>query len=135
MAIKQYIGARYVPIMFGDWDSKVAYSPLTIVIYKNNSYTSKKYVPVGIDIGDTNYWAMTGNFNGQINENTTKIADLTTRIENLEKYPSYSAVDETVTFSNAAREASTKNTSDISTTKGANVTYDSANSALVITHN
>lgn len=99
MAIKQYIGARYVPIMFGDWDSKVAYSPLTIVIYKNNSYTSKKYVPVGIDIGDTNYWAMTGNFNGQINENTTKIADLTTRIENLEKYPSYSAVDETVTFS------------------------------------
>ena len=46
---------------------------------------------------------------------------------------------------NAAREASTKNTgditnltdrvNDISTTKGANVTYDSANSALVITHN
>ena len=44
-----------------------------------------------------------------------------------------------------AREASTTNANnittltsrvdDISTTKGANVTYDSANSALVITHN
>ena len=124
MAIKQYIGARYVPIMFGEWDNKVAYSPLTIVIYKNNSYTSKKYVPVGIDIGDTNYWVLTGNFNGQINENTTKIADLTTRIGNLEKYPSYSAVDETVTFSEVSSIETTHtynkvtDTLDIKTVKG-----------------
>lgn len=124
MAIKQYIGARYVPIMFGDWDSKVAYSPLTIVIYKNSSYTSKKYVPVGIDIGDTNYWALTGNFNGQITENATKIADLTTRIGNLEKYPSYSAVDETVTFGGVANLGTTHtyneatDSLDITTMKG-----------------
>lgn len=124
MAIKQYIGARYVPIMFGGWDSKVAYSPLTIVIYKNNSYTSKKYVPVGIDIGDTNYWALTGSFNGLINENITKIADLTTRIEMLEKYPSYNAEDETVTLSEFSSIETTHSynkvtdTLDIKTVKG-----------------
>ena len=124
MAVKQYIGARYVPIMFGDWDSKVAYSPLTIVIYKNNSYTSKKYVPIGIDIDDTNYWALTGNFNGQVSENSTKIADLTTRTENLEKYPYYSAVDETVTFGGVANLGTTHvyndatDSLDITTMKG-----------------
>ena len=98
MAVKQYIGARYVPVLFGEWDSKIPYSPLTIVMYKNNSYTSKKPVPAGIDIADTNYWALTGNFNGAVIENSSKIADLTKRTETLEKYPSYSAVDETVTL-------------------------------------
>lgn len=102
MAVKQYIGARYVPILFGDWDSKVAYAPLTIVLYKNNSYTSKKPVPVGIDIGNTEYWALTGNFNGQVSENTTRISDLTARTDNLEKYPIYNADVETVTFNGGA---------------------------------
>ena len=124
MAIKQYIGARYVPILFGEWDSKIPYSPLTIVMYKNNSYTSKKPVPAGIDISDTNYWALTGNFNGAVSENSSKIADLTTRVGNLEKYPSYSAVDETVTFSDVANLGTTHsynkatNSLDIRTMKG-----------------
>lgn len=107
MAVKQYIGARYVPILFGEWDSKIPYSPLTIVMYKNNSYTSKKYVPAGIDIGNTEYWALTGNFNGAVSENSSNIADLTARTDNLEKYPYYSAVDETVTFSGVANLGTT----------------------------
>lgn len=70
----QYIGARYVPI-FGrkggstiTWDSYHPYEPLTIVLYKGNSYTSRQYVPAGIDITDETYWACTGNFNAQIEQ-------------------------------------------------------------------
>lgn len=70
----QYIGARYVPI-FGrkgeetsEWDNKAPYEPLTIVLYKGNSYTSRQYVPTGIDITDETYWANTGNYNAQIEQ-------------------------------------------------------------------
>ena len=68
MAVTQYIGARYVP-MFSDpldWDSTKAYEPLTIVYYLGNSYTSRQSVPTGIDIANTDYWAITGNYNAQI---------------------------------------------------------------------
>ncbi len=68
MAVTQYIGARYVP-MFSDpldWDSTKDYEPLTIVYYLGNSYTSRQSVPAGIDIANTDYWAITGNYNAQI---------------------------------------------------------------------
>ncbi len=68
MATTQYIGARYVP-MFSDpldWDSTKAYEPLTIVYHLGNSYTSRQSVPAGIDIANTDYWAITGNYNAQI---------------------------------------------------------------------
>lgn len=70
----QYIGARYVPI-FGrkgettiEWDNTAPYEPLTIVLHKGNSYTSRQYVPTGIDITNTEYWTQTGNYNAQIEE-------------------------------------------------------------------
>lgn len=70
----QYTGARYVPI-FGrkgestvTWDSYHPYEPLTIVTYKGNSYTSRQYVPAGIDITNETYWACTGNYNAQIEQ-------------------------------------------------------------------
>ena len=52
MATTQYIGARYVPLFAdpAEWDSTKQYEPLTIVIHNGNSYTSKQYVPVGIEI-------------------------------------------------------------------------------------
>lgn len=65
-----YIGARYVP-KFADtpgseWDNSIQYDPLTIVIYQGNSYTSKTFVPVGVDIHNSTYWANTGNYNAQL---------------------------------------------------------------------
>lgn len=65
-AYNTYVGARYVPIFGGEWAANNIYEPLTIVTRQGNSYTSKQYVPKGIDIGNTEYWVMTGNFNGQI---------------------------------------------------------------------
>ena len=80
MATRQYIGARYVPI-FADpiaWVKENSYEALTIVTYLNNSYTSKKPVPANTEITNTEYWAVTGNYNAQIEEyrqETVKVAD------------------------------------------------------------
>lgn len=74
MATRQYIGARYVPKFFSgeggstEWINTVQYEPLTIVTYLGNSYTSKKPVPVGIDISNTEYWASTGLWNSQVEQ-------------------------------------------------------------------
>lgn len=68
MAVTQYVGARYVPV-FADpleWSNTRGYEPLTIVLHNSNSYTSRQAVPVGIDISNESYWALTGNFNAQI---------------------------------------------------------------------
>ena len=70
MAVSQYIGARYVPL-FADplqWDSKKTYEPLTIVYNEGNSYTSKQFVPADIQINNEAYWALTGNYNAQIEQ-------------------------------------------------------------------
>lgn len=66
MATNRYIGARYVPMFIGVWDNTREYEPLSIVSYLGDSYTSKGYVPIGIDITNTTYWAKTGDFNQQL---------------------------------------------------------------------
>ena len=66
MALRQYIGARYVPIIMGGWNAETAYEPLSVVLYNNASYTSKKAVPAGITPTATEFWALTGNYNAQI---------------------------------------------------------------------
>lgn len=94
-----YTGMRYVPV-FADppeWSSANSYEPLEIVIHEGNSYTSKTFVPVGIDISNSAYWALTGNYNaqveqyrqlvqqfdGRITKNTEDIAANTADIANL----------------------------------------------------
>lgn len=71
---RQYIGARYVPI-FGrkdetsiQWDNTAPYEPLTIVLYQGNSYTSRQYVPEGVEITNQEFWANTGNYNAQVEQ-------------------------------------------------------------------
>ena len=66
--VRQYVGARYVPVFANplEWSDTREYEPLTIVTYRGNSYTSMQYVPTGIGIADTAYWALTGNFNAQV---------------------------------------------------------------------
>lgn len=64
----QYIGARYVPKFEGVHDNSRAYEPLCIVTDSGNttSYTSKKDVPVGVALNNTDYWAVTGTVSGSI---------------------------------------------------------------------
>lgn len=81
---KQYIGARYVPLMFehegsNEWVSGISYEALTIVTYLGNSFTSKKPVPSTVGSPNLNpeYWVNTGN-------NGSAIADLQERVSTLE---------------------------------------------------
>nr|DAR12464.1 MAG TPA: hypothetical protein [Bacteriophage sp.] len=86
MAVTQYIGARYVPL-FADpiqWDSTKTYEPLTIVYNGGNSYTSRQYVPAGIQIDDNDYWALTGNYNAQIEQYRAEVAQCDERIKVVE---------------------------------------------------
>lgn len=82
MAVTQYVGARYVPL-FADpleWDKTRAFEPLTIVYHNGNSYTSRQYVPVGIEISNTSYWALTGNYNAQIEQYRAEVQRYDARI-------------------------------------------------------
>ena len=76
MALRQYIGARYVTKIYensidpssAEWEASVTYEPLTLVTYQNSSYLSKKDVPgsVGNPAANPEYWVVTGAYNGQI---------------------------------------------------------------------
>lgn len=70
--VRQYVGARYVPKIADpvEWQENTAYEALVIVTYNNSSYTSRKPVPAGVGIPPENpeYWALTGNYNAQIEE-------------------------------------------------------------------
>lgn len=70
MATTQYIGARYVPLFAEpiEWDKTKQYEPLTIVSANGNSYTSRQFVPAGIEITNDAFWALTGNFNAQVEQ-------------------------------------------------------------------
>ena len=88
---RQYIGARYVPI-FGrkgeesiEWDNSAPYEPLTIVLYQGNSYTSRQYVPVGVEITNQEFWAITGNYNAQVELYRQEVKAEKTRAETAEQ--------------------------------------------------
>jgi hypothetical protein len=70
MPTTQYIGSRYVPLLADpvEWSNTKEYEPLTIVRHEGNSYTSRQFVPVGIDISNETYWALTGNYDAQVEQ-------------------------------------------------------------------
>lgn len=102
-SVREYIGARYVPVFSNpiEWSDTRGYEPLTIVTYQGNSYTSMQYVPTGIDIQNTAYWVLTGNYNAQIEQyrrevqefdgritaNEEGISELETKVDDLERKP------------------------------------------------
>jgi hypothetical protein len=65
---RQYVGARYVPKLMGEWNKTLQYEALSIVSHLGNSFTSKVPVPANIDITNTDYWVNTGNYNAQVEE-------------------------------------------------------------------
>lgn len=82
MAVTQYVGARYVPLFAEplEWNRTTAYEPLTIVYNNGNSYTSRQYVPAGTDISNETYWALTGNYNAQIEQYRAEVKQYDARI-------------------------------------------------------
>lgn len=85
---RQYIGARYVP-KFADpieWQNNTSYEALTVVSYNYASYTSKKPVPVGVAPTNSEYWALTGNYNAQMNQILTEFGELKDSFVNVKSY-------------------------------------------------
>lgn len=86
MAVREYIGARYVPV-FGykdetgttqmQWVNTRMYEPLVVMQNQGNSYISVQTVPVGVDITNTEYWLLTYQFNAQYGELQTQVASAT----------------------------------------------------------
>lgn len=93
MAVTQYVGARYVPLFAEplEWDRNTTYEPLTIVYNNGNSYTSRQYVPAGIEINNESYWALTGNYNAQIEQYRAEVKQYDARIT-----ANYTAIKEEV---------------------------------------
>lgn len=85
---RQYVGARYVPVVGDEWNKALSYEALTIVTYRGNSFTSKIPVPANIDIDNTKYWANTGNYNAQVTEYEENVrkykSDTDAKITNIE---------------------------------------------------
>lgn len=83
MAVREYVGARYVPL-FADplqWSNTRTYEPLTIVVNQGNSYTSRQFVPTGIDISNEDFWALTGNYNAQVEQYRQEVLKFDGRIK------------------------------------------------------
>ena len=93
MATRQYIGARYVIKIYensqsagsAEWEASTSYEPLTMVTYQNSSYLSKKAVPatVGNPPSNSDYWVVTGAYNGQIAQLQDDVAAINTNIGNM----------------------------------------------------
>lgn len=90
---RQYVGARYIPI-FGrageetiEWDNLAPYEPLTVVMHEGISYVSRRYVPDGISIYDTAYWAQTYRFNAQVEQYRQQVLAMQGEIDERIPYP------------------------------------------------
>lgn len=67
MGVRQYIGARYVPKIMGEWDNTIEYEPLSVVSDGvGNSYISRKKVPAGTLVSNTEYWMVSANYSQQV---------------------------------------------------------------------
>lgn len=95
MAVTQYIGARYVPLIFtnpddnsNNWKAGIVYDPLTIVMDLNQSYTSKIPVPatVGRPSENPEYWVLTGSYNAQVSGLSTQVTQLDADVQALSEH-------------------------------------------------
>lgn len=90
-----YTGMRYVPVFAdpAEWNINNSYEALEIVLHEGNSYTSKIPVPVGIDIENSQYWALTGNFNAQLEQYRIELEAAKKNIQDIEDKIQYYAED------------------------------------------
>lgn len=73
----KYIGNRCIPMPMGNWDKTKEYENLSVVLASNgDSYTSKKNVPKGIELSNTEYWAISSRFNAQLETQKKRIDNI-----------------------------------------------------------
>ena len=73
----RYVGNRCIPMPMGNWDKTKEYENLSVVLASNgDSYTSKKNVPKGIELSNTEYWAISSRFNAQLETQKKRIDNI-----------------------------------------------------------
>lgn len=86
MSVREYIGARYIPL-FADpiqWDPVSTYESLTIVTNQGASYVSRKDVPAGIQLDNTDYWVRWADFNAQLQHYIDEVETFDGRLDVVE---------------------------------------------------
>ena len=70
-------GKRIIPKHDGVWDQKKEYEELTIVLdaESGDGYISRKPVPAGTVLSDTDYWSLCSHFNAQMHRLETDVAE------------------------------------------------------------
>lgn len=90
MAMRQYIGARYVPRFMGTYDPTQIYDALDVVDNgSGTSYIAKKTVPAGTALTNLSYWAVYGASSGAIYDLQTRMGVAENDIDALETEASY----------------------------------------------
>ena len=69
-----------MPIIVGEWDKTRTYEPLMVVTYQGASYTSRQYVPAGIEITNESYWVLSANYNAQVEAYRKEVQEFDGRI-------------------------------------------------------
>lgn len=87
--VRQYIGARYVPRVVGVHNLANEYENLDVVYSDSTmgtSYISKKPVPVGVPLTNTEYWTLFGSTTGAITELQERMTQAENDIDDVPKY-------------------------------------------------
>ena len=108
---RQYVGARYVPKLMGEWNKSLQYEALSVVTYLGNSFTSKVSVPANIDISNEKYWVNTGNYNAQVEEYRQETIALRKSmvVKRITDYGANTALNDNTTFIQNAIDDCAKN--------------------------
>ena len=107
MSVREYIGARYIPLFADpiDWDIDSSYEPLTVVKYQGASYVSKRSVPEGIELLNTDYWILWADYNAQLEQYRQEVLAFDGRITDLEEGLPVTSYDENATVADAIADA------------------------------
>lgn len=85
MALKKYIGARYTPKFMGAWDAQTVYAALSVVYANEQSYVSRKTVPAGTELTNTEYWVKSADWNAQVAEYNRNVENYNRNVEEYNK--------------------------------------------------
>lgn len=85
MALKKFIGARYAPEFAGAWSNTKQYAALSVVYADNRSYVSRKTVPAGTPITNTEFWVQSSDWNAQVAEYNLKVEGYNANVEQYNK--------------------------------------------------
>ena len=130
---RQYVGARYVPKIMGEWNKALQYEALSVVSYMGNSFTSKVPVPTNIDITNEDYWVNTGNYNQQVTEYENNVRLYKTETDNAIKNLNTGLTNTNITLDNYKN--TTNNTLDLLKSHDAIIISDSYGVTSVVGNN